>query len=151
MTNAEKYKQEIKEIVKPNEQAETVLAYNIKTNKLARCGRTYCGDCLFAKTNYTKKNGSDNCTKNCKDWLQSECKEDSEYEEDTERNTINDEPNESKDIGEARKVKQLLFVEDGSVDMFELYSQLSGNPEIAIIVYRKNSRTPVLANLEKEK
>ena len=82
MTNAEKYKQEIKEIVKPNEQAETVLAYNIKTNK---------------------------------------------------------------------KVKQLLFVEDGSADMFNLYSQLSGNPEIAIIVYRKNSRTPVLANLEDEK
>lgn len=141
MTNAEKYKQEIKEIVKPNEQAETVLAYNIKTNKLARCGRTYCGDCLF---DYTKKNGSGNCTKNCKDWLQSE------YAEDTEK-TINDEPNESKDIGEAQKVKQLLFVEDGSVDMFNLYSQLSGNPEIAIIVYRKNSRTPVLANLEDEK
>ena len=136
MTNAEKYKQEIDKIV--------VLAYNIKTNKLAKCGRTYCGDCLFAKTNYTKKNASDNCTKNCKDWLQSE------YAEDTEK-TINDEPNESKDIGEARKVKQLLFVEDGSADMFNLYSQLSGNPEIAIIVYRKNSRTPVLANLEKEK
>ena len=144
MTNAEKYKQEIDELVKPKEQAETVLAYNIKTNKLARCGRTYCGDCLFAKTNYPKKNGSDNCTKNCKDWLQSE------YEEDTEK-TINDEPYEREDIDEARKVKQLLFVEDGSVDMFELYSQLSGNPEIAIIVYRKNSRTPVLANLEKEK
>lgn len=145
MTNAEKYKQEIDELVKPKEQAETVLAYNIETNKLARCGRTYCGNCLFAQTNYTKKNGSDNCTKNCKDWLQSE------YAEDTERNTINDEPNECEDIGEARKVKQLLFVEDGSVDMFNLYSQLSGNPEIAIIVYHKNSRTPVLANLEDEK
>lgn len=136
MTNAEKYKQEIDKLVKPNEKAKRVLAYNIKTNKLARCSCTYCGDCLFKTSN---------CADNCEAWLQSE------YGEDTERNTINDEPNESKDIGEARKVKQLLFVEDGSVDMFELYSQLSGNPEIAIIVYRKNSRTPVLANLEKEK
>ena len=145
MTNAEKYKKEIEEIVKSNEQAKCVLAYNIKTNKLARCGGTYCGNCLFFSRNY--KNGAVDCTENCKDWLQSEC----EPGEHTEKDTISEEPNESEDIGEARKVKQLLFVEDGSVDMFNLYSQLSGNPEIAIIVYRQNSKTPVLANLEDEK
>lgn len=139
MTNAEKYKQEIDKIVKPNEQAKSVLAYNIETNKLARCGCTYCGDCLF------KKYPTSNCTDNCEEWLQSEYEEQS-----TKKDTINNEPNEREDIGEARKVKQLLFVEEGSVDMFNLYSQLSGNPEIAIIVYRKNSRTPVLANLEGE-
>lgn len=144
MTNAEKYKQQIAEIVKPNEQAKTVLAYNIKTNKLENCGHTYCDDCLFFFGNY--KNGVVNCTENCRDWLRSEYREQS-----TEKDTISKEPNESEDIGGARKVKQLLFVEDGSVDMFNLYSQLSGNPEIAIIVYRQNSRTPVLANLEKEK
>lgn len=139
MTNAEKYKQQIEKIVKPKEQAKSVLAYNIKTNKLARCGSTYCGDCLF-------KNNSSNCTDNCEDWLQSEYGEQS-----TEKDTVSEEPNESEDIGGARKVKQLLFVEDGSLDMFNLYSQLSGNPEIAIIVYRKNSKTPVLANLEEAK
>ena len=96
----------------------------------------HCGDCLF-------KNNSSNCTDNCEDWLQSEYDEQSK-----ERNTINEEAKENEDIGGARKVKQLLFVEDGSVDMFNLYSQLSGNPEIAIIVYRKNSKMPVLANLE---
>lgn len=144
MTNAEKYKKEIEKIVKPKEQAETVLAYNIKTKELTRCGTIVdCADCLFSKRN--NKNKVAACMENCKNWLQSE------YEEDTERNTINDEPNESEYIGVARKVKQLLFVEDGSVDMFNLYSQLSGNPEIAIIVYRQNSRTPVLANLEDEK
>ena len=149
MTNAEKYKQEIDKIVKPNEQAKSVLAYNIKTNKLARClaryGITSCADCLFFSANNKNKSIS-TCTDACEDWLQSEYGEQS-----TEKDTISEEPNESEDISEARKVKQLLFVEDGSVDMFELYSQLSGNPEIAIIVYRKNSRTPVLANLEKEK
>lgn len=139
MTNAEKYKQEIDKLVKPNEQAETVLAYNIETNKLARCSCTYCSDCLFKTSNCT-----DNCTDNCEKWLQSE------YEEDTEK-TINDEPHEREDTDEEPKIKQLLFVEEDSVDMFNLYSQLRGNPEIAIIVYRKNSRTPVLANLEKEK
>lgn len=139
MTNAEKYKQQIGEIVKPNEQAKSVLAYNIKTNKLARCSCTYCTDCLFRVAD---------CTKNCEDWLQSEYEE---HTEDMEKCTINEEANESKDIGGARKVKQLLFVEDGSLDMFNLYSQLSGNPEIAIIVYRKNSKTPVLANLEEAK
>lgn len=146
MTNAEKYKQQIGEIVKPNEQAKSVLAYKIKTNKLARCGSTYCADCLFFTKNYKNGFGFTDCTKNCKEWLQSEYREQS-----TEKNTINEEANESKDIGGARKVKQLLFVEDGSVDMFNLYSKLSGNPEIAIIVYRKNSRTPVLANLEEAK
>ena len=142
MTNAEKYKKEIAEIVKPNEQAKCVLAYNIETNKLARCGRTYCCDCLF------EKNPTSNCTDNCEDWLQSEYKEDSKYEEDTERNTINDEPKERNTINDEPKIKQLLFVEDGSVDIFNLYSQLSGNPEIAIIVYRKGSRMPILVNLE---
>lgn len=147
MTNAEKYKKEIDKLVRPNEQAKRVLAYlayNIKTNELTRCGAIGdCGDCLFSIRNNKDKVAT--CTENCKNWLQSK------YEEDTEKDTISEEPNESKDIGEARKVKQLLFVEDGSVDMFNLYSQLSGNPEIAIIVYRKNSRTPVLANLEDEK
>ena len=152
MTNAEKYKQEIGKLVKANEQAKCVLSYNIKSKELTRCGMTRCGglscnDCLFWLTPKPKST----CTDACEDWLQSEYKEDSEYEEDTERNTINDEPKEKEDIGKARKVKQLLFVEDGSVDMFNLYSQLSGNPEIAIIVYRENSRIPVLVNLEEAK
>lgn len=43
------------------------------------------------------------------------------------------------------------LVEEDSVDMFNLYSQLSGNPEIAIIVYRKGSKMPILVNLEDEK
>ena len=150
MTNAEKYKQEIDKLVGPNEQAETVLTYDIKTKELTRCIDVVCTDCLFTKTNYTKKDGPDNCIKNCKDWLQSEYEEDSEYKEDTEK-TINDEPYEREDIDEEPKIKQLLFVEDGSVDMFNLYSQLSGNPEIAIIVYRKGSRMPILVNLEEEK
>lgn len=144
MTNAEKYKKEIEKIVKPNVRAEYALAYNIKTNELTRCGHTYCPDCLFFVRNY--KNGVVNCTENCRDWLQSEYGEQS-----TEKDTISEEPNKSEDIGEARKVKQLLFVEDGSVDMFNLYSQLSGNPEIAIIVYRKGSKMPILVNLEDEK
>lgn len=140
MTNAEKYKQEIKEIVKPNEQAKRVLAYNIKTKELTRCGVIAdCDDCLFSQLT-TKPDST--CIDACEDWLQTE------YEEDTEKNTINDEPNESEDISEAQKVKQLLFVEDGSVDMFNLYSQLRGNPEIAIIVYRKGSKMPILVNLE---
>lgn len=146
MTNAEKYKKEIEKIVKPDEHAECVLAYNIKTNKLERCGVTSCADCLFFLANNKNKSPFFHCTDNCEDWLQSEYGEQS-----TEKDTISEEPNESEDIGEARKVKKLLFVEDGSVDIFDLHSQLSGNPEIAIIVYRKNSRTPVLANLEKEK
>lgn len=143
MTNAEKYKKEIKEIVKPYVRAEHALAYNIKTNELTRCGSIIdCGDCLFSKKNNKDKVAT--CMENCKDWLQSE------YEEDTKKDTINKAPNEDECeyIGVAQKVKQLLFVEDGSVDMFHLYSQLSGKPEIAIIVYRKGSRTPVLANLE---
>lgn len=144
MTNAEKYKKEIEKIVRPNEQANSVLAYIITTNKLTKCNPSLCNSCLFFFKNY--KNGAVDCTENCKDWLQSEYEEQS-----TEKDTISEKPNESEDIGEARKVKQLLFVEEDSVDMFNLYSQLSGNPEIAIIVYRKNSRTPVLANLEKEK
>ena len=145
MTNAEKYKKEIEKIVKPDEHAECVLAYNIKTNKLERCGVTSCADCLFFLANNKNKSPFFHCTDNCEDWLQSEYGEQS-----TEKDTISEEPNESEDIGEARKVKKLLFVEDGSVDIFDLHSQLSGNPEIAIIVYRKNSRTPVLANLEEE-
>lgn len=143
MTNAEKYKQQIAEIVGPKRQAESMLAYNIKTNKLGNCGHTYCGNCLFRFRNY--ENGVIDCTENCRDWLQSEYREQS-----TEKDTISKEPNESEDIGGARKVKQLLFVEEGSVDMFNLYSKLSGNPEIAIIVYRKNRKTPVLVNLEEE-
>ena len=148
MTNAEKYKKEIEKIVKPDEHAECVLAYNIKTNKLERCGVTSCADCLFFLANNKNKSPFFHCTDNCEDWLQSEYGEQS-----TEKDTISEEPNESECeyIGVAQKVKQLLFVEDGSVDIFDLHSQLSGNPEIAIIVYRKNSRTPVLANLEKEK
>lgn len=149
MTNAEKYKKKIEEIVKPNEQAKRVLAYNIKTKELTRCGVIAdCDDCLFSQLT-TKPDST--CTDACEDWLQTEYEEDSEYEEDTKKDTINKAPNKSEYIGVAQKVKQLLFVEDGSVDMFNLYSQLRGNPEIAIIVYRKNSRTPVLANLGDEK
>lgn len=150
MTNAEKYKQQIAEIVKPNEQAKRVLAYNIKTKELTRCSDLSCDDCLFSLLT-TKPDST--CIDACEDWLQIEYEEDSEYEEDTKKDTINKAPNEDEYeyIGVAQKVKQLLFVEEDSVDMFNLYSQLSGNPEIAIIVYHKNSRTPVLANLEKEK
>ena len=143
MTNAEKYKQEIYELVKPNEQAETVLAYDIKTKELTRCIDVVCTDCLFTKTNYTKKDGPDNCTKNCKDWLQSE------YEEDTEK-TINDEPYEREDTDEEPKIKKLLFVEEGSVDKTELFARLKGHPEIEVIFYRPNSKPPVLVNLEDE-
>ena len=143
MTNAEKYKQEIYELVKPKEQAETVLAYDIKTKELTRCIDVVCTDCLFTKTNYTKKDGPDNCTKNCKDWLQSE------YEEDTEK-TINDEPYEREDTDEEPKIKKLLFVEEGSVDKTELFARLKGHPEIEVIFYRPNSKPPVLVNLEEE-
>lgn len=143
MTNAEKYKQEIYELVKPNEQAETMLAYDIKTKELTRCIDVVCTDCLFTKTNYTKKDGPDNCTKNCKDWLQSE------YEEDTEK-TINDEPYEREDTDEEPKIKKLLFVEEGSVDKTELFARLKGHPEIEVIFYRPNSKPPVLVNLEDE-
>lgn len=143
MTNAEKYKQEIYELVKPKEQVETVLAYDIKTKELTRCIDVVCTDCLFTKTNYTKKDGPDNCTKNCKDWLQSE------YEEDTEK-TINDEPHEREDTDEESKIKKLLFVEEGSVDKTELFSRLKGHPEIEVIFYRPNSKPPVLVNLEEE-
>ena len=149
MTNAEKYKQEIDELVKPKEQAETVLAYDTKTKELTRCIDVVCTDCLFTKTNYTKKEGSDNCTKNCKDWLQSEYEEDSEYKEDTEK-TINDEPYEREDIDEEPKIKKLLFVEEGSVDKTELFARLKGHPEIEVIFYRPNSKPPVLVNLEGE-
>lgn len=148
MTNAEKYKQKIDKIVKPNEQAKRVLAYNIKTKELTRCGDLSCNDCLFSQLT-TKPDST--CTDACEDWLQTEYEEDSEYEEDTKKDTKAPNEDECEYIGVAQKVKQLLFVEDGSVDMFNLYSQLSGNPEIAIIVYRQNSRTPVLANLEDEK
>ena len=143
MTNAEKYKQEIYELVKPKEQVETVLAYDIKTKELTRCIDVVCTDCLFTKTNYTKKDGPDNCTKNCKDWLQSE------YEEDTEK-TINDEPHEREDTDEEPKIKKLLFVEEGSVDKTELFARLKGHPEIEVIFYRPNSKPPVLVNLEGE-
>ena len=86
MTNAEKYKQEIYELVKPKEQAETVLAYDIKTNNLVRClaryGITSCADCLFFSTNNKNKSIS-TCTDACEDWLQSEYGEQS-----TEKDTI---------------------------------------------------------------
>lgn len=146
MTNAEKYKQEIYELVKPKEQVETVLAYDIKTNKLERClaryGITSCADCLFFLANNKNKSIS-TCTKNCKDWLQSE------YEEDTEK-TINDEPYEREDTDEEPKIKKLLFVEEGSVDKTELFSRLKGHPEIEVVFYRPNSKPPVLVNLEGE-
>ena len=83
---------------------------------------------------------------NGEDWLQSEYEV---HTEDTEKCTTSEDKDE--DISEEPKIKKLLFVEDGSVDMFNLYSQLSGNPEIAIIVYRKGSRMPILVNLEEEK
>lgn len=134
MTNAEKYKKEIEKIVKPNVRAEHALAYNIKTNELTRCSIIIdCADCLFSKKNNKDKVAT--CMENCKDWLQSE------YEEDTEKGTIDEDIGE--DISEEPKIKKLLFVEEGSVDKFELYSRLQGHPEIAIIVYHKNSRTPV--------
>src|SRR5699024_766775 len=147
MTNAEKYKKKIDKIVKPNEQAKRVLAYNIKTKELTRCGDLSCNDCLFSQLT-TQPDST--CTDACEYWLQIEYEEDSEYEEDTKKDTINKAPNEDECeyIGVAQKVKQLLFVEDGSVDMFNLYSQLRENPEIAIIVYRKGSKMPILVNLE---
>lgn len=143
MTNAEKYKKQIDKIKRPNESPENVLTYNLTTNKLTKCNPSLCNGCLFFFRNY--KNGAVDCTENCKDWLQSE------YEEHAEKDTISEEPNKSEYIGVAQKVKQLLFVEDGSADMFNLYSQLRGNPEIAIIVYRKGSKMPILVNLEDEK
>ena len=145
MTNAEKYKKEIEKIVKPDEQAKFVLAYSIKTKELMRCADLACHDCLFWSSNDNNEANSV-CLDNCEDWLQSEYEE---HAEDTEKCTVDEDIDE--DISEEPKIKQLLFVEDGSVDMFNLYSQLSGNPEIAIIVYRKGSRMPILVNLEEEK
>lgn len=47
--------------------------------------------------------------------------------------------------------KQLLFVEDGSVDLDELQVNLSkSNPEIKVVVYRQGSRTPEFANVGRE-
>ena len=148
MTNAEKYKKEIDKLVRPNEQAKRVLAYlayNIKTNELTRCGAIGdCGDCLFSIRNNKDKVAT--CTENCKNWLQSKYEV---HTEDTEKCTTSEDKDE--DISEEPKIKKLLFVEDGSVAKSELYSRLQGHPEIAIIFYRPNSKTPFLINLEEEK
>ena len=71
MTNAEKYKQEIDKLVRPNVRVEHALAYNIKTNELTRCStKIDCDDCLFSKKNNKDKVAT--CMENCKNWLQSE-------------------------------------------------------------------------------
>nr|DAN09195.1 MAG TPA: hypothetical protein [Caudoviricetes sp.] len=49
---------------------------------------------------------------------------------------------------EVGKVKQFLFVEDGSVDTDELGRQLGNNPEIAIVVYRQGSTPPQLVDVK---
>lgn len=46
------------------------------------------------------------------------------------------------------KVKQFLFVEDGSVDTDELVRQLENNPEIAIVAYRQGSTPPQLVDVK---
>lgn len=145
MTNAEKYKKEIEKIVKPGEQAKFVLAYSIKTKELMRCADLACHDCLFWSANDNNEANSV-CPDNCEDWLQSEYEE---HAEDTEKCTVDEDIDE--DISEEPKIKQLLFVEDGSVAKSELYSRLQGHPEIAIIFYRPNSKMPFLINLEEEK
>lgn len=135
MTNEEKYKDAIMlQMYKTGDWAVN------KRGEITPCCYMQCAGCKFRNIDPRR------CIDMKKVWLQSEYEEQSK-----ERNTINDEPKEKEDIGKARKIKQLLFVEDGSVDMFNLYSQLSGNPEIAIIVYRQNSRIPVLVNLEEAK
>lgn len=79
MTNAEKYKQQIEKIKKTNEDAKSVLACNLTTKELIRCGcnSISCDKCLFFWKNYKNGtlNGTLNCTYNCEDWLQSEYEE----------------------------------------------------------------------------
>ena len=45
--------------------------------------------------------------------------------------------------------KQILFVEDGSVDLDELKTALQGT-DIKVIVYRQGSKMPQLVNLQEK-
>lgn len=45
--------------------------------------------------------------------------------------------------------KQILFVEDGSVDLDELKAALQGT-NIIVVVYRQGSKMPQLVNLQGE-
>lgn len=45
--------------------------------------------------------------------------------------------------------RQILFVEDGSVDLDELKATLQGT-RIVVIVYRQGSKMPQLVNLQEE-
>ena len=45
--------------------------------------------------------------------------------------------------------RQVLFVEDGSVDLDELKAALQGT-SIKVIVYRQGSKMPQLVNLQEE-
>lgn len=46
------------------------------------------------------------------------------------------------------KIKQFLFIEDGSVDQTSIEDLNERNPEIKVIVYRQGSRMPVIENLK---
>ena len=48
-----------------------------------------------------------------------------------------------------KKIKQFLFVEDGSIDENLIEDLNESNPEIKVIVYRQGSRMPVIENLKR--
>lgn len=50
---------------------------------------------------------------------------------------------------ESKKIKQFLFIEDGSVDQTSIEDLNESNPEIKVIIYRQGSRMPVIENLKK--
>lgn len=50
---------------------------------------------------------------------------------------------------QSKKIKQFLFVEDGSIDETLIEDLNERNPEIKVIVYRQGSRMPVIEELKK--
>lgn len=48
-----------------------------------------------------------------------------------------------------RKIKQFLFIEDGSINQTLIEDLNERNPEIKVIVYRQGSRMPVIENLKR--
>ena len=54
-----------------------------------------------------------------------------------------------KDYERLTKIKQFLFVEDGSIDLNLIEDLKESNPEIKVIVYRQGSRMTVIENLNR--
>ena len=54
-----------------------------------------------------------------------------------------------KDYKRLTKIKQFLFVEDGSIDLNLIEDLNESNPEIKVIVYRQGSHMPVIENLNR--